>query len=274
MFRWLKERKRKAILDRPFPREWEVWLRANVATYDALGEEEKGRLHDDLRLFAAERDWEGCDGFEVTDEVKVTVSGQASFLTLGRRYEDLAHIRSILMYPEPYWAHNVEEDECGVVSEDEEDRDGEAWERGIVVLNWEDVLREGRGRGKKGRNLVLHEMAHQMDLLDRFEARAYPPAEREVWEEWAETLDEEYETFCARRGRKGVLDPYASEDDREFFAVATETFFLRPLELRKERPDLYDVLTAYYRQDPAERMEPAKRGNGETGKRERRGSKR
>lgn len=253
MFGWLKDRRRRAILAEAFPREWEVWLKANVALYGGLSEPEKARLHDDLRLFAAERDWEGCDGFEVTDEVKVTVSGQACFLTLGRSYENLAHVRTILLYPEPYWAPNVEEDECGVVSEEMEDRDGEAWERGAVVLNWEDVLRECRGRGKKGRNLVLHEMAHQMDLLDCVEARAYPQDERGIWEAWAEVLEEEYQSFCARRSRKGVLDPYASEDDREFFAVATEAFFLRPADLRKERPELYATLSAYYRQDPAGR---------------------
>lgn len=253
MFGWLKERKRKALLEEPFSHEWEVWLRANVALYAGLTEAEKGRLHDDLRLFAAERDWEGCGGLDITDEVKVTISGQASILTLGRSYMDLAHIRSVLVYPESYWAPNVEEDEYGVVSEEVEDRDGEAWERGIVVLNWEDVLKEGRGRGKKGRNLVLHEMAHQMDLLDTVEAKAYPPEERDVWEGWADVLAEEYEALCRRKGRKGVLDAYGAEDDRELFAVATEAFFLRPQDLRKERPELYDTLAAYYRQDPAAR---------------------
>jgi hypothetical protein len=253
MFGWLKERRRKAILAEPFPREWEVWLKANVALYAGLSEAERARLHDDLRLFAAERDWEGCDGFEVTDEVKVTIAGQASFLTLARSYEDLAHIRSILMYPEPYWAPNVEEDEYGVVSEEVEDRDGEAWERGIVVLNWEDALKECRGRGKKGKNLVLHEMAHQMDLLDCVEAKAYPPEERETWEGWADVLADEYEALCNRKSRKGVLDSYGAEDDRELFAVATEAFFLRPAELKKERPELYATLSGYYRQDPAAR---------------------
>jgi Mlc titration factor MtfA (ptsG expression regulator) len=253
MFGWLKDRKRKAILEEPFPREWENWLRANVFLYAGLNDEERRRIHDHLRIFAAERDWEGCGGFEVTDEVKVTISGQASFLTLGRPFEELAHIRSILVYPETYWAPNVEEDDYGVVSEEIEDRDGEAWERGIVVLNWADVLKECRGRGKKGKNLVLHEMSHQMDLLDRVEAKAYPFEERETWEGWADTVLDEYETFCKRKARKGVLDPYGAEDDREFFAVATEAFFLRALELRKERPELYLVLRDYYRQDPAAR---------------------
>jgi Mlc titration factor MtfA (ptsG expression regulator) len=54
-----------------------------------------------------------------------------------------------------------------------------------------------------------------------------------------------------RRGRADVIDAYGATNPAEFFAVATETFFERPIALRRQHPDLYGQLQDYYNLDLA-----------------------
>ena len=150
MFRWLRERRRRRILAEPFPPEWEEML-GGVALCKALPQPARERLRDDLRLFMAERHWEGCGGLELTDEIRVTVAAQAAILTLGRSVDAFGHVASVLVYPERFFAPVVEEDEDGVVSEYEDDLEGEAWERGTVILSWSDVRLDARRAGTAAR---------------------------------------------------------------------------------------------------------------------------
>jgi len=253
---WLRERRRQKILEEVFPAPWAELLQREVALYRGLSGEERTRLHDDLRLFAAEVSWEGCGGQPVTDEMKLLVAAQACVLTLGRSLGDLAIVRSVLIYPEAYWAPADDVDEAGVVSEGEEDREGEAWESGLVVLSWSDLRQDARRND--GRNLVLHEFAHQLDMNDG-EVNGTPRIDDAALRaRWAEVMAAEFEALGERadKGRRGgVLDTYGAEDEGEFFAVCTEAFFERGREMKKKHPDLYAVLAAYYRQDPAMREE-------------------
>ncbi len=254
VFGWLKARRRAKLLAEPFPETWRTLIEKNSALYRTLSQEERGRLHDALRLFIAERDWEACGGLEMTDEVKVTVAAQACLLTLGRTVDAYDHVRTVLVYPEAYYVPVEEADEAGVVVEEEEDREGEAWEQGSVVLSWADV--KGDARRCDGRNLVLHEFAHQLDMGDGA-ANGTPRLEDAGAEaRWARVMSAEFAALRERartRGR-GVLDTYGAEDESEFFAVAAEAFFERPRDLRRQRPELYDLLRDYFRQDPAERI--------------------
>jgi Mlc titration factor MtfA (ptsG expression regulator) len=136
---------------------------------------------------------------------------------------------------------------------------GEAHARGPVVLAWDRVLRDGK-RERDGHNLVYHEFAHKLDMLDG-DADGTPPlsssAERERWQEVCERvfLDLRART---QRGEQTFIDDYGATNEAEFFAVVTEHFFDQPGALRQQEPALYEVLSAFYRQDPAAREQPAK----------------
>ncbi len=271
---FLRRRRRARVLGAPFPVEWRVRLDLDVALWGTVPAELKPRLEDDLRLFMAERDWEPCGGMTLDDAQRAVIAAQACVLTLGRSVDAFDHVRSILVYPTAYRAPDVWEDEAGVVTEEIDEREGEAWDRGIVVLSWQEVANDARALN--GRNLVLHELAHQVDLIDVLTAS--PGAFEGGREETLRRLDAflaAFEAFDAdvEAGRrvKG-LDAGGAEDESEFFAVATESFFERGAFLRTHHPELYDVLAWYYNQDPASWPPPSRRPApaGETGRERRR----
>ena len=261
MLGFLRRRRRAKVLAAPFPDQWRVRLELDVALWGAVPSALKPRLMDDTRLFMAERDWEPCGGVRLDDAMRAVIAAQACVLTLGRSVEAFGHVRSILVYPTRYRAPDVWEDEAGVVTEEVDELEGEAWERGLVVLSWQDVAADARALN--GRNLVLHEMAHQIDLVDVLDAgvSGFGEGREEAARRHDEFLDL-YEAFSdnvdAGRRVKG-LDPYGAEDEAEFFAVATESFFERGAFLQTHHPELYEILAWYYNQDPASWPPPPRR---------------
>jgi Mlc titration factor MtfA (ptsG expression regulator) len=147
----------------------------------------------------------------------------------------------------------VRHEEGGIVSECDDVHLGEAWERDLLVLSWEDVEAGAKG-WDEGRNVVLHEFAHALDDEDREFNGAPLLPNRAMYKRWARVMKAEYEALQADADeeRETVLDDYGTEHPAEFFAVVTEAFFETPVPLRDERPELYDLLKAFYRQDPAE----------------------
>jgi len=252
MWSFFRRRRRERILSRPFPEEHRRELLKQCALLRALPPPLWRRLEDDLRIFDAERTWEPCGGLRLRDEMRRLVSAEACVLTLGRSVDAYDHVRSILLYPTKYAAPEAYEDEWGVVTEDVDEREGEAWERGIVVLSWSEV--QADARRCDGRNLVLHEFAHQLDLLDFVSSAGFLSRERARFLAWRRGFLEAFGAFAqaVEEGRKvRVLDPYGAEDEAEFFAVATEAFFERPLELRRHHEGLYGILADYFALDPA-----------------------
>jgi Mlc titration factor MtfA (ptsG expression regulator) len=274
MLGFLRRRRRAKVLAEPFPDEWRIRLELDVALWRAVPDEGRQRLEDDLRLFIAERYWEPCGGIALDEEMCAVIAAQACVLTLGRSVDAFDHVRSILVYPSGYRAPDVWEDEAGIVTEEIDEREGEAWERGIVVLAWQELANDARTLN--GRNLVLHEMAHQVDLVDvltsdpgGFEG-GRPEAVRRL-----DAFLAAFEAFCDQvdsgKRVKG-LDSYGTEDESEFFSVATESFFERGRFLQTHHPELYEVLAWYYGQDPASWPPPPKRepAAGTTGRDRRR----
>ena len=249
---WPKRRRRARLLAGPFPDAWLGYLRDNVRLYARLGDAERARLRDDLRVLVAEKYWEGCGGLAMTDEVKVTVAAQAALLLLGIEHDYYSRVLSVLVYPTGYRAPVTRVGPAGVVDEGYCDRLGEAWDRGPVVVSWEAALIGGRG-GWDGRNLVLHEFAHQLDFADGLKDGTPPLQTRSQYRRWHEVMTREYRRLIreSEEGRATLLDEYGATNPPEFFAVATECFFGRPLEMRQFHPQLYAVLRRYYGQDPA-----------------------
>jgi Mlc titration factor MtfA (ptsG expression regulator) len=254
IFAWLKKRRRRRLLATPFPADWLAPLQQNVALYALLTKTEQAKLRDDLRIFIAEKQWEGCGGLTVTDEIKVTIAAQACVLLLAIEHDYFRRVLSILVYPAGYRLPEGEVGPGGVIHQDT-GRLGEAWYRGPVVLSWEDV-RLGGQNPRDGRNVVLHEFAHQLDFLDGWADGTPPLKSRAQYQKWHDVMTSEYARLvkAAEQGKATLLDQYGATNPAEFFAVATECFFEKPVYMQRSHPLLYEVLRDYYRQDSAARF--------------------
>jgi Mlc titration factor MtfA (ptsG expression regulator) len=253
MFGLLKRRRRNRLRAAPFPAAWLEVLEKNVPLYGRLPAADQGELRGLIQVFLAEKSFEGCGGLELTDEMKVTIAAGACLLLLRRETDIYPRLVTILVYPSAYLAKAREPIGGGMALEGEDIRLGESWPSGVVVLAWDEV-RAGASDIRDGKNLVLHEFAHQLDREDG-EINGTPLLEqRSQYVAWGRVLSSEYERL--RRdswlGRYTVLDEYGATNPAEFFAVATECFFEKPVLLRKRHPLLYEELKSFYRQDPAE----------------------
>lgn len=254
MIRWLRDLRRRKLLAAPFPEAWLGWLSANVPYYEHLSPEEQAALRDRFRIFVAERYWEGCGGLELTDEIKVTVAAQACLLTLHLPDEEYANVRSLFIYPSGYRMRSKRVGPAGIVTESTDYRLGEAWQDGPVVLSWQDA-REGGRNPADGRNVVLHEFAHKLDMGNGRADGVPRLPDDATYDRWVRVMDAEYGALAAASasGQPALLDIYAAEGVAEFFAIATELFFERAVETAARHPRLYALLRDYYRQDPAAR---------------------
>lgn len=241
------------------PAAWFDYLAAHVPHYESLDNAERRRLCDDVRIFIAERHWEGCGGLKLDAEIQVAIAGQACLLTLGfDEGPDLFRRAStILVYPEGYLAPEQTALGGAMTLHGETARLGEAWHRGPVILSWEDA-RAGGSYAGDGHNLVFHEFAHVLDMLGGDAADGAPPlADRKLAADWRRVMDQELARLhsAVRHRRYSLLDEYGAESAAEFFAVATECFFDAPRETRREYAELYELLRQVFRQDPAARLD-------------------
>jgi Mlc titration factor MtfA (ptsG expression regulator) len=252
---WLRQRRRERLKSQPFPREWLEVLHRNVFHYERLSQLERAKVRGDLRVLVAEKNWEGCGGLQMSDEIKVTTAAQACLLLLGFDDEYFDWVLSILVYPDTFLAPDQIVIDGSVLLEGQSDRDGEAWYRGPVILSWADVLSAGR-RKSDGCNVVLHEFAHQLDMQNGRSPDGIPAlGSRVEYERWQQVMQAEFDQLVAdcQGHRPTPLDCYGTTDRSELFAVATECFIGQPRELARMRPQLYGILRDYYRQDPASR---------------------
>jgi len=241
-----RARRRAAVMAQPLPTAALSAIERNVPAVRHLPPELRARLESLMAVFIAEKEFIGCNGLVVTDEMRATVAAMACLLVLGRRgHYDQLH--SVLVYPTAFWVEDEVEDEAGVVEKRRRVLSGEAWESSRIILSWEDVLEAARHPGE-GYNVALHEFAHYLDA----EGLGLGAGERTV-AEWADDLTAEFEALldAVDRGECTFLDPYAAEDEAEFFAVATEDFFERPAELLEAHSRLYALLQEFYALDPA-----------------------
>lgn len=204
-----------------------------------------------ILAFLDDKIFEGAAGFEVTDEVRVTIAAQACVLLLHRDTDIYPDLDTIVVYPSTYVAKTSTRD-GEIVIEGESARLGESWTRGLVVLAWDAAL-SGTTNVHDGHNVVLHEFAHQLDHEGGSMDGAPDLGARARYVTWAQVLGAEYTELVARveRGRGADIDSYGATSPPEFFAVVTEMFFEKPAQLRARHPDLYAALSDFYKQDPA-----------------------
>jgi Mlc titration factor MtfA (ptsG expression regulator) len=255
IFNWLKRRRRKKIVEQPFPPEWLEWLAQRVPHYRRLNDADQEKLRKLVQVFVAEKIWEGCKGLTVTDEMKATIAGQACLLLLGIEHDYFRNVKTILVFPRQFVPReNQDMDESGVIHESNEAALGQAWENGPVILSWADSKAGGRNH-QDGLNVVLHEFAHKLDLRDGMVNGTPPLQDRQQYTRWAEVMRREYEQLVenSRKRRATLLDDYGATDPGEFFAVAVECFFEKAIQMRQKHRELYETLSDYFRQDPAAR---------------------
>lgn len=251
---WFRTRRRRRLQAEPIPDEFERILARNVVHFRFLDDVQQVKLRRLMQVFIAEKNWEGCRGLQMTDEMKVTIAAQACLLVVGLGYDEyFDHVQSILVYPSSYIAKDVELTRAGVIIEGRTARLGETLWRGPVVLSWPHAQAGGRLR-TPGQNLVLHEFAHQLDMLNGRVADGTPILESaELAAQWAQVMESEYLALkeACRQRRRHLLDCYGATEPSEFFAVATECFFECGDDLLHWHPQLYQLLQAYYHLDPA-----------------------
>lgn len=236
----------------PFAEEWEELLKRRVFLFHVLPADQQDDLRALIQIFLDEKPFEGCAGLEITDEIRLTISGFACILLLGGQSDLYPKLRTILVYPHGYLAPLSGRQPDGTVSEGLQPRSGESWSSGNIVLSWSDVLRDA-ANPRKGRNIVFHEFAHQLDAESGSTQGSPVLPANARYADWAQVLASEYEALInsIEQGRKSLLDEYAAINPAEFFAVVTECFFLKPFELKSQHPKLYAQMKLYYRQDPS-----------------------
>ena len=244
-------RRRHILANRSIPDAiWQQTM-ADIPAMSVLDATALERLRALTLLFLHEKSLEPAGGLELDDAMRTRIAALACRPILGLGLDCYENFLSVIIYPEEFLVRNRESvDEAGVVHTRDEILSGEAWEQGPVILAWQDVDASGRGDGY---DVVAHECAHKLDLLDG-DMNGCPPLNRGMRaDEWTESFQAAYDDLIRRldRGEEPWLDPYAAEEPAEFFAVCTEMFFDVPVAFLDEYPEIYELLAAFYRQDPA-----------------------
>lgn len=234
------------------PEDWEDQVAAIDRSWWDRSLEERTRTRDLMEVLLGAVRWEAARGFEITEQVRLVVAAQAVRLLLGLPEGRFDNVRTIIVHASTIVAAGERAGPApGVYADDDVALAGEASHgRGPIVLAWDEVTWDIR-HPRRGRNVVVHEFAHKLDMVDDVvdgTPLLLDPALRERWIEVCTATFERLE-----HEGSPVLDDYGATDPGEFFAVSAEAFFTRPDALAHHHPALYDVLAAYLGQDPAGR---------------------
>jgi len=244
-------RRRRQRWSAGFDPRWRELVSRRLNAWNALDDEERERLEFLTMALMFDKRWEAANGFELTDEIQVTIASQAALLALGLPDDVYRKVRTILVHPTTLVMRGEHSQVPGIVSNADMAVLGLAEHTGTVMVAWDSVLSDARRPGN-GHNVVIHEFAHQLDMLDGTTDGTPPLATTEQFQRWVDVCTDAYRQVSAGHGGRS-LRSYAGVNPGEFFAVATEAFFDDARELRREHRELYEVLSEYYRQDPASR---------------------
>ncbi len=248
---WLIARRRARQRSQPFPAEWRRILQQRVPYVATLPADLQLQLKQHIQVFLAEKPFLACAGLVLTQEMRVVIAAQACLLLLNRADSYFPNLRQILLYPGPFIVNRVRADGTGVLQDLRQALSGESWSQGQVILSWEDVL-EGAADPADGRNVVVHEFAHQLDQ-ETGHANGAPLLRSRAWrKEWSRVLAQEFALLHQRTqaGEATLLGHYGATSPAEFFAVASEVFFELPQRMADEHPELYRQLARLYCVDP------------------------
>lgn len=242
---------RQQLKAKPFPEAWRRILKQRMPYFRALPTDLQLQLKKHIQVFIAEKDFIGCDGLTVTDEMRVTIAAQACLLLLNRSDYYYPKLQQILLYPTAFIVYGQSPDAAGVMHEQRRVLSGESWGQGKVILSWADTL-DGAANPGDGRNVVIHEFAHQLDQ-EKGLATGAPLLERSCdYQQWSGVMAAEFSALQqqAATGEHSLFDYYGATNPAEFFAVISEVFFEQPQQLARLHPALYQQLSQFYRMNP------------------------
>ncbi|BES69176.1 zinc-dependent peptidase [Marinobacter nanhaiticus D15-8W] len=246
-----RRQRRKQVASRAFPDAWRQQLERDMTLYRQLPPEVRERVESGTLILLDELDFYGCKGLDVTDQMRLLVAAHGALLISGLSLDYYDSLKAVLLYPDVYRAPAEHHD--GLVhTESMDDRLGESWGEGRVILTWSTLKREALETHAVS-NVAIHEFAHQLDQLDGASDGTPPLHSGDDAQTWQTVFSDAWERLKQQANTGDtVLDPYGATDPAEFFAVATEAFFCRPADLKADEPHLYQCLEGFFRLSPAD----------------------
>ena len=234
-----RKRHRHNLIQAPFPDSWDTILMQYFPLYKVLPENLKLQLQCHIQIFIDEKTFEGQAGLSITDEIRIIIAAQACILLLNRQTDYYPKLKIIIVYPHNYVSDNG--DICG----------GESWTFGPVVLSW-DAVKHGVYDMLDGHNVVYHEFAHQLDQEDGTGDGTPILKSRSNYQTWTKVFTSEYKSHINNifTDKKTILRPYGTVHPAEFFAVAAEAFFEKPIKMKNNHHELYDEMKNFFLVDP------------------------
>ncbi len=254
IFSFLKERRRRRLRNRRFSQEWIGLIQHHVAFFPKLSGADRSELLGHVQVFLDEKRFEGCGGLTIKDEIRVTIAAQACLLLLHRTTDYFPGLRTILVYPTTYMVEDRRQVGEHVWEEGTMPRLGETGRKmGSLVLAW-GAVKHGAADPADGKNVVLHEFAHQLDFENGAADGVPVLPTREQQLTWGEVMKSEFASLRAadETGVPTLLNTYGATNPAEFFAVSVEAFFEQPRALKDRHEHLYAELQKYFQQDPTE----------------------
>jgi len=246
------KKRRAEIMSRPFPENWEKFLQKDFELFNHMPKDLQERLRRYILVFVDEKEFVGCAGLEITDEMRVSIAAQSMLLVLGQAKSHFyPKLWRVELYPTAYkaMAHDGSTVEESV-------RLGESWIGGRMVLSW-NHSKQGAYKWLDGQSVVIHEFAHQLDQIDGNADGVPTLDDGAAYSTWADIMGKEYTKMLkeVQKRHKTLLDAYGATNPAEFFAVATETFFEKSEQMQKKMPETYSILSNFYKLDPASWMD-------------------
>jgi MtfA peptidase len=252
---WQRRRVRKQLRHQRIPISNWMACTANVKLFAGLTRPERVRLRELATLLLQQKTFSAARDFTVTDAMRITIASQACLMILHLSLDYFDGWSEIIVYPGAFHVRHNHMDEYGLVHDEEHALTGESWEQGPLILSWSDIQEELHDIHLGG-NVVIHEFAHKLDMLDGA-ANGIPELHRPmVREQWTRAMSSAFEHLRRQLddGQAPEIDSYAATDPAEFFAVVSEYFFTAPRLLRRTYPEVYEQLEQFYRQDPVVRL--------------------
>ena len=246
-----KKHRYQQAINQPFSDEYKSILANRLPIYEKLPEQLKSNLHQHILCFLYSKNYVGCNGLIITDEMRVVIAAEACLLILNRPSTCYAALKWIYVYPSVFVAKQAQRNEYGIVSTKKRHLLGESWENGKVILAW-DSVESGMADFSDGHNVVLHEFAHQLDQENGSANGAPLLYTKDSYRIWSKVFSDEFNALqhSLATGHHSLIDSYGATNPAEFFAVVTEVFFERASSLQKSHPELFQLLYDYYQLDP------------------------
>ena len=246
-----REYQRNKIRNRPFKKEWRKIIQQRMPYFRKMPADLQLQLKQHIQVFLAEKNFIGCNGLEITDDIRITVSAQACLLLLNRKTDYYPKLQTILVYPRAFIKEQQSMTSAGVLKVQKMALAGESWDFGKVVLSWQDTV-DGAKIPDDGHNVVIHEFAHQLDQ-ENGKANGAPILDKgQSYQCWSDVFSKHFQHLKkqAQTGEPSLFDYYGATEPAEFFAVVSEVFFEQAQPFFHKYPMLYQQLTKYYQVDP------------------------